>query len=521
MKFRRTENVKRNIRFGFIQVLVSQLLPFVVRTVIIYRFGVDYLGLKSLFSSILNVLSMMELGFGTAIAYSMYKPIAENDKDLLCAYLAFYKKIYMLIGIGIMGMGIILMPFLKLLVSDPNLPGGLNIYLCYLIFLGDSVISYLLFGYLAVLPVAFQRKDILSRIDICVSIVQCIVKLVVLYYISTFYGYLMIIPLATVSRNLIIAGVTKKLYPNYICKGELTHRQKKELIEKVYGLLITKVMGVSRNGIDSICISAFLGLALNGIYNNYFFVMMGVIAFSGCVCNSMMASVGNSIATESREKNYEDMRLFDYIYMIVATWATVCLICLYQPFIAFWLGKEMLLTTPVAMGMCAYFYILKMGDIRWVYHEGAGLWYECRFIMVGEAIANILLNILLCKLLGVGGIVLATVITVFVTNYLLCPKVLFGYYFMNNKIREYWTDHLIYASIMVIIAFASYALSNLLFPVTMIDKGIALNVVCLGGRLILCTSLSFLMLWIAWHRTQRYQKAVVWMIGALKLGGGQ
>ena len=158
----------------------------------------------------------------------------------------------------------------------------------------------------------------------------------------------------------------------------------------------------------------------------------------------MAASVGNSIASESQEKNYEDMKVFDFIYMAVAGWATVCLLCLYQPFIHVWLGEDMMFDASIMIAFCAYFYILKSGDIRWVYHEGAGLWYECRFYMIGEAIANIVLNIVLCKVMGVLGILLATVITVFTTNCFLCPSVLFKKYFGNGKMKEYLTGHLAY-----------------------------------------------------------------------------
>ena len=176
----RTKNTKRNITYGFVQVLSSLLLPFIVRTIIIYRFGVDYLGLNSLFTSIISVLSLMELGFGSAVVYSMYKPVAENDTEQICAYLAYYRRIYRFIGFAVLAAGILLMPFLKSLIRDPSLPGGLNLYSTYLIFLVNSSLSYLLFGYLTSIPTAFQRQDILSRIQTGMAVVKCVLQSLVL-----------------------------------------------------------------------------------------------------------------------------------------------------------------------------------------------------------------------------------------------------------------------------------------------------------------------------------------------------
>ena len=512
----RTTNTKRNIVFGFLQVVVSQVLPFIVRTILIYRFGVEYLGLNSLFTSILSVLSLMELGFGTAVVYSLYKPVADSDKDLICAYLAYYRRVYRIIGVVILSAGLLLMPFLHSLIKDASLPDGLNLYICYLIFLCDTVISYLLFGYMTSIPTAYQRRDILSKIDLVLYLLQCIFKVTMLLVSKNFYLYLVSIPILTVVRNLVVARTIRKTYPDLKCLGELSTDRKRDLNPKIRGLLIGKITGASRNSIDTICISAFIGLTVTGMYNNYYFVMTAIVSFSVIVLNSMMASVGNSIATETRDKNYADFRLFDFIYMAIAGWAAVSMLCLFQPFIKTWLGNEMMFDIPIVLGFCAYFYILKSGDIRWVYHEGAGLWYESRFIMIGEAIANILLNILFCRLWGVLGIILATVVSVFVTNFVFCPRLLFKLYFKNGKLKEYWLDHFFYATTMLLSAGIGWFLCERILSIEMIGTGIMNSILCLGGRLIICTALSVCVFWLIWHRSERYKTAVVWMKKMIK-----
>ena len=512
----RTANVKRNILYGFLQFIVSHILPFIVRTLLIYRFGVEYLGLNSLFASVLSVLSLMDLGFGTAVVYSMYKPVAEDNKDQICAFLTYYRKIYHWVGTAIFVAGLFLMPVLKYFIKDPALPGNLNLYVCYIMFLCNAVISYLLFGYLTAIPMAYQRRDILSRVDMAVSLLSCVIKAFILLFSSNFYLYLLAMPILTVVHNLLNAYIIKKKYPGLQCRGDLGREQKRDLRTKVYGILINKLTNVSRNSIDSLCISAFIGLTMTGLYNNYYFIMSSVLSCGIMICHSMLASIGNSIAVESRKKNYSDMRMFDFIFMALIGWACTCMLCLYQPFISIWVGNKMMFDIPIVIGFCGYFYIMESGAIQWLYQQGAGLWYECRYIMVGEAATNVVLNIVLCRLFGVLGIVVATVISVFITNFILCPRVVFRHYFKNGKLKEYWLDHACYTFTMILTAMVSGLVCNALFPLNMAQTRSISGFTCLGGRLAICSFLSVVVFWIFWHRSARYNIAIGWLIKMMK-----
>lgn len=499
----RTANSKRNIIFGVLQVMFNQILPFITRTIFIYRLGVEYLGLNSLFTSILGILSLMELGFGSAIVFSMYKPVADGDTDLICAYLEYYKKIYRWIGLTILGIGLLLMPFLKLLIRDPTIPGDLNLHVCYLLYLGNSVISYLLFGYMTAIPTAYQRQDLLSKIGIGTSVLKCVVQSVILLLSINYYIYLIVMPVMTVVQNLATAYVVKKRYPIIECRGTLSQEQRAELNKQVRGLIVNNLTNVSRNSIDSLCISMFIGLTVTGMYSNYLFIMSAVLSCTVVLGHSMTPSVGNSLATESKEKNYADLRIFDFLYMAIVGWATVSMLCLYQPFIGFWAGEGMQLEVPVAVGMSLYFYVLDSGAINWAYVMGAGLWYECRFIMIGESIANIVLNIVLCKYMGVTGIVLATIISVFATNCVFVPKMLFNGFFKNGKLKEYWIDHLLYTTTMLLTAAISWLACENLLP------GTGIGVLIRRG--LICTFISLAVFWLLWHKSERYGKAVSWI----------
>ena len=198
-----------------------------------------------------------------------------------------------------------------------------------------------------------------------------------------------------------------------------------EIKVKVTGLFITKVCHVTRNTFDSIFISAFLGLTLTAIYNNYYYIMHAVLAVFAIVSPSILSGVGNSIITDSQEKNYLDMKKFNFIYMWLAGCCTVCLLCLYQPFTKIAFGKDMMFPFPVVILFCVYFYVLKMGDIRAIYSDACGLWWENRWRNILEALANLVLNFIFGNLWGVYGIISATLISLF-----------FIIKLMNNSLRK-------------------------------------------------------------------------------------
>ena len=520
-KYNRSRNVKRNAVFGFINRFFSLIVPFIIRTIVIYRFGAEYLGMNSLFASVLRVLNLADFGFGTAIVYSLYRPVAEGDTATVCAYLGTYKKIYRIIGITILCCGILAMPLLPHLVKDTSIPGNMNLYIWYSIFLVDSSISYLLYGYKTAIPSALQRNDILSRIDTIVLLCKTTIQAAFLFLTKNFYFYLVTSLVFTIIRNLLISWSINLLYPQYQCRGSISKQQIEELKPKVYGILIAKLRWVSRNGIDSICITSFLGLTMAAIYGNYLSIHSAVVSLSMVVCTSMMASVGNSIAIESRDKNYTDMRRFNFMYMLLTGWASICLLCLYQPFVRLWVGEQLMLRFPEVVALTAYFYILKMGDMRWIYFEGAGLWWQARFIALTETLANICLNILLAKYLGVLGIILATLISLFFIDFIFSARILFQQYYCNGKLGEFFYDHSRYFFITVLIAVPCiYVCDMVTLPMSdmlaaKITAGSAKTIfggVMLAVRLLICTVFSASGFSIFYYRTVQFKDAKAWLL---------
>jgi len=502
MKIQRTKNAKRNIKFGVISKFLGMVLSFLIKTVMIRTLGVEYLGLNTIFSSVLQVLNITELGFSSALVYSMYRPIAEDNTEMICALLNLYRKVYRIVGLIILILGCMLIPMFDFFIKG-DIPGDINIYVIYAVFLLDTVISYWAFAYKSAIPNAYQRKDIIDKAHIISQVAQTFSQILCLVLIKSYYLYVIILPVSTILNNFLVSYYTSKYYPQYQCKGNVPRSVLKDIKKKVSGLLIQKVCGTTRNSLDSICISAFLGLTLTAVYNNYLYIVTALSSMSGIIGEAIMAGVGNSMAVDGPEKNYFTMRKIDFLYMQVSGWCTICLICLYQPFMELWVGKELTLPFGVAVCFALYFYVLRIGDIRSTYSGAAGLWWENRFRAIAESVANIVLNIVLVQFMGVYGIIIGTLISLLFINQIYGSSISFQYYFKNGKHGEYLFYHLRYFLVTAGIGTITY------FICSFVQCNLWLVLII---RAMICTIFPTVLYLLFYCRTREYREAVEWLI---------
>lgn len=498
MKDSRTKNALRNMIFGFLNKFIVLLFPFIIRTVIIKTLGSEYLGLNSLFTSILQVLNLAELGFSVAIVYSMYKPIAENDTKTICALMNLYKKIYRIIGITVIVLGLVLLPFLKCFIKG-TYPNDINIYTLYLIYLINTAITYFLFAYKSALLTAHQRSDVTSNVQTITYLAQYTVQIIILCVLKNYYLFIMFQIITTIINNIWVAIITNKKYPDYKCKGTVDKETKKDIQKRVTGLMIQKICITTRNSLDSIFISAFLGLNIVAMYSNYYSIMSAIIGVMGIITSAMVAGIGNSIVTETVDKNYKDMNKFNFIYMWLAGWCTICLACLYQPFMKLWMGEEYMLSFGMVILFCIYFYSLKMGDIRAAYSDAKGLWWENKYRAIFETIANVILNLVLVHFLGLYGIILGTLLSLLIINFGYGSQILFKFYFKDKKISGFFTRHIVYAVVTLIIGSITY------FVCSFIKVNGILELII---KLAICTIFPNILYIVIYHNTKIYKESM-------------
>ena len=486
MQQSRTKNAKRNIFWGMVQKIVGLFCPFLVRTVMIYYMGTLYVGLNGLFTSILQVLSLAELGFGEAMVFSMYKPIAENNKGKICALLALYKKIYTTIGIVILGAGMIIMPFLDNLISG-NVPDNINIYVLYMVYLLNTSLSYFLYAYKGSLFIASQRNDIKTNINTITSLIMYILQMLVLVLFRSYYIYCIAILFTTVLNNFLIEYKAIRVFPEFIPSGKVADSEKTDIQKRVSGVFIYKVCGVFRNSFDSIIISAFLGLTVLAQYQNYYFIVNAIMGLMLIITTSITSGVGNSLASESVEKNYNDFTKFQYIYMWITSWCTACLFGLFQPFMELWVGTESMYSNAIASIFCVYFFTSQMGNICYVYRQAAGLWWQDRYRPIIEAVVNLTLNIALVKLIGVSGVLLSTIACLVLINFVWGAHILYKHYFVGIREKGYLLRTVLFSIVTCLGCVASMAIANL-YTTTGI-----LNLIARGITIFIVSSLIYVL----------------------------
>ena len=330
----RVKNASRNIVWGVLNKIVVLLLPFITRTVMIYTLGMEYVGLSSLFTSILQVLSFAELGIGSALVFSMYEPMAENDDKKICALLNLYKKTYRIIGVIILVAGLAILPFLNYFVNG-SVPNNINLQILFVIYLLNNLAGYFLFAYKQALFTAAQRVDVISKVGMILQLFLSIFQVVILILFKNYYMYSIAIPIVTVVNNIIICVVSDRKFPQYKCYGCICKEEKKEIEKKVGGLLFQKIGNIILTSADTIVISSFLGLRVLGIYNGYYYVITALLGFLAVIQQAIIPAIGNSEVLESKAKNLKDFRMFHLLYMWIVIWWCCCLSGLYQPLLVY------------------------------------------------------------------------------------------------------------------------------------------------------------------------------------------
>lgn len=410
------KNSLRNITVGLMYRAVGLLLPFVIRAIMINVLGIEYLGLNSLFSAILNVLNLAEFGFAGAITFQMYEPAAAKDTERLSQLLSIYKKIYCLIGCVILIMGLVILPLIPRLISG-SYPVEINIHIVYLVYLSNTVLSYLMFAYRTSLFAAFQRLDIQNLISAVVMISMYITQAALLLVSRSYYVFIAAMPVFTVLNNSFVYSITKRNFPEIDAKRKILKSDRDIVMRKAVAMLGHKLNYVIVSSADSLVISSFLGLNVLAMYSNYFTILSAVIGIVDIVIQSLLPSVGNLLVEGNFERTYRTFRILSFVQFWLVGWCCVCLVCLYQPFMIMWMGENMLLDYAVVVLLAAYFFSYKGRAVILLFKDAAGMWNEDFIKPYITASVNITLNLLLVRVIGIYGVVLSTIFSFAVISY--------------------------------------------------------------------------------------------------------
>lgn len=422
----RTQNSMKNIIFGFGNQLLLLILNFINRTVFLQCLSVDYLGISGLFSDILTMLSLADLGFGTAMTFSMYKPLAEKDYERLAGLVDLYKKIYRVIACAITALGLILIPFLQYLVKlDSDLP-YIKVY--YILYLANTVASYFVV-YKTTIINADQKGYIITKYNSIFNVIQTIVMTIFLFLTKNYIIYLCVQVAFTYSRNIYTSHVAQKMYPFINKKVKISWEEAKNIFVNIKSVFIYKISGVLLNATDNTLISIFLGTTVVGYYSNYTMIINKISNLISTLFYSLTASLGNLIIKENKEKRYQVFQIMQSVSVILSTVCITCVFFLLEDFIRVWLGESYVLDKLVLIAVVLNFYLgISLFPI-WTFREATGLYRKTKYIMLLTAFINLILSIVLGKWIGLAGIIFASAISRVVTYFWVEPKLLFKTYF--------------------------------------------------------------------------------------------
>lgn len=454
----RTQNSIKNSITQFITNIITILFLFIGQTIFIKILGVEYSGLNGLFTNILTVLNLFELGIGSSITYNLYKYVKEDNKETIKSIMCFYKKSYNYIAILTLIIGLSITPFTKYIVKDITV--DINIYLIYILFLLTTVSTYIL-SYKTNLIIANQKNYIINIIQITYIIILNIIQILILFITKNYYLYLIIKIICILIENVTINIKANKLYPFLKEKNikPIKKEIKDNIINRVKALIIHKTSGAVTNGTDNILISAFLGITTTGLYTSYNYIITSVKKLFGNIIQTTTPSIGNLLTENDKEKNYQTFKKIRFLNYWITIFTSTSLLLITEPFIKIWLGKNYILPSTVLIVLVINYFQTMMRTSYSTFKDAAGIWIEDKYIPILQLSINLISSIILLKIIGLPGVFIGTILSSLVLWCYSYPKYVYKNLF-DKKLKNYIKETITHIIIFIFIISLSFILNK-------------------------------------------------------------
>ena len=434
----RTLNTLKNVIGNFANSLCLNLLRFVSRIIFIKCLSEVYLGVNGLLSNVLGLLALSELGIGTAINYSLYKPLERKNEKKIKALMYFYKKAYLIIAGVVFVAGIVILPFLPHLIKDTT--GIDNLSIIYLIFLANMVIGYL-FSYKRTLITADQKNYKIMPILIFYNFLTTALQIIVLLLFKNYIIYLLMQSICIVLENVTVNWYINKQYP-YIKtinkEDKLDKKELKEIVVNVRALILHKVGSYVFTSTDNLIISKFIGIVQVGFYSNYVLIVNMINSFITTLTNNVVSSLGNLIATNEEDRKYKVFKEMNLICFILYGVSTVCFINLFTPFISFCFGEKFVLDNLVLYLISFNNFIFGMTSVSIVFQNASGLYDKDKFMPLLQSVVNLIISIVLAIKIGLAGVLIGTLISNLIPL-IVKPSIVYKNIFKDNVLKYFLT----------------------------------------------------------------------------------
>ena len=436
----RAAHIEKNLKFAMAGELLLAVLKFLSRRVFVLLLGREYLGLNGLFTAVLSMLSLAELGFSASITYSLYRPVAQGDTETIKSLVRLYRRVYRTVGMVVLAVGLSLTPFLSFFVK--KMPEDIPyIPLIYVLNLANASISYF-FAYKSTLLFVHQKKYVETAIRAAVSLGATVAQIGVLLLTRNYLYYLFLAIGATIVQNTAVSIQADRLYPYLREKNvrPLPPEILGEIRRNVRAILLHRIGAVAVFNTDNLLISKFVGVATAGLYSNYVMIRSFLNIMVGALFDVITPALGNLAATETMEGKQAAFRRLAFFSAWLFGWMSICLFCLYDPFIDLWLGEGYLLPTPAVLLIVVNFYVTSMRTPVINTKSVLGLFWDDRYKSIVEAAFNLVVSVLLVRRWGVEGIMAGTLISTLAFPFWCEPLVLYSRG-LHMPVGEYFKEY--------------------------------------------------------------------------------
>lgn len=467
----RINNSIKNSIVGFCSQILVVVLSFVSRSIFIYILGNEFLGVNGLFSNILSMLSLSEMGIGTAIVYNMYKAVSREDTNLINSLLSFYAKVYRFIGLSILAVGLICSFFIQYLIKDN--PFGVNfIRIAFILQVINNSVSYF-WSYRSSILFVYQKDWICKISNVCVSIIGYLLQIIALIFTKSYFIYLVTMIIITILSNLSQYMIARYMYPDIkvIKKSRLPKDIFNDIFRRVKALIIHSISSAINFGTDNIIISSFVGIVETGFYSNYSMIINTINGLIVQFLNGIIASMGNLMASSDSKTIYDIFKKINFLCQWLYGLLSVCLICLLNQFIDIWTGKGHLLGLMTVIVLVVNFYILGVRQSIMITRNAGGLFEKDKIVAVIKPIINLFFSIILVINFGIIGVFIGTLISQIVADVFLFPYFLYKSIFSMERVSFYYLDYLKHFIISFTIGVICYLIVS--FVNTLIEGSVA------------------------------------------------
>ncbi len=500
----RTQNAIQISIIGALGNIIVILMGFVYRSIFLNVLSAEYLGINGLFTNILQVLSLAEMGITTAITYRFYAPISKNDIAGVSRLLVFFKKVYRGIAMFILAVGLLLLPGIELLIKDTSeVPQDVNLQIVYILFLLNTISSYF-FAYKQILLTADQNAHLVSVFNVIASLLRYIGQLLVLLMSKNYVLTLAIGIVLTILMNYIMSiWITKKYNPVFEINENLSKKEMKEIVQDTKACMLHKVGGTIKTGTDNIILSKMISLTATGICSNYTLIITSIQSVLSQMLGNFTSSIGNAQVKLSKEEQYNTYRNLLFINWWCCVVVVECMFLLIDDFICLWVGKSYILDKFTVFVLCINLFTLTSRIINMSYTSACGLFTKDKIRPLIEAILNIGLSICFVKCFGIAGVFFGTLVSNLLTVGWREPLLLYKYVF-EKKVGEYWGLHIKFLFVMCFSCFFNQIMLNLLGWSILSWTGWVLK-----AFIVFIFSNLFLIIFLFQHKEFKYAKTLL------------